>query len=85
MYGREHPVQRCQAHKLRNVLGYLPKHLQQRAAAALRAWWKLEPKERMARLRKQAEWLERAHLVIHAGRAPARPAANHKERPWLRS
>ena len=61
VYGRENPVQRCQAHKLRNVLGYLPKELQRQVAAVMRAAWKLEPKEGMARLRTQIEWLERSH------------------------
>ncbi|MCJ7528256.1 MAG: IS256 family transposase [Methyloceanibacter sp.] len=61
VYGRDNPVQRCQAHKRRNVIGYLPKELQAQTAAALRAAWKLEPKEGMARLRTQIAWLEREH------------------------
>ena len=61
VYGRRNPVQRCQAHKRRNVLSYLPKELQGQVAAALRAAWKLEPKEGMARLRTQIAWLEREH------------------------
>jgi len=61
VYGADNPVQRCRAPKLRNVVGYLPKEMQAQAAAALRAAWKLEPKEGMARLRTQAEWLERTH------------------------
>jgi len=40
------------------VLGYLPKEIQAQAAAVLRAAWKLDPKEGMARLRRQIEWLE---------------------------
>jgi transposase-like protein len=61
VYGRENPVQRCLAHKRRNVLGYLPKDMQAQVAAAMRAAWRLQPEEGMARLRKQAEWLERSH------------------------
>jgi len=61
VYGKHNLVQRCQAHKRRNVLGYLPKEMQAQVAAALRAAWKLEPKEGMARLRTQLEWLERTH------------------------
>jgi putative transposase len=61
VYGRENPVQRCLAHKRRNVLGYLPKDMQAQVAAAMRAAWRLAPEEGMARLRKQAEWLERSH------------------------
>jgi len=60
LVGRQHPVQRCRTHKLRNVLGYLPKELQKQTAAVLRAVWKLAPKEGMARLRTQIEWLERS-------------------------
>ncbi len=61
VYGSENPVQRCRTHKLRNVLGYLPKELQGQVAAVLRAAWRLQPEEGMARLRQQAEWLERSH------------------------
>lgn len=61
VFGAQHPVQRCQVHKRRNVLSYLPKEMQGQVGAALRAAWKLEPKEGMARLRTQIEWLERAH------------------------
>jgi len=61
VYGKHNLVQRCQAHKRRNVIGYLPKQMQGEVAAALRAAWKLSPKEGMARLRTQLEWLERTH------------------------
>jgi transposase-like protein len=61
VFGKQQPVQRCLVHKLKNVIGYLPKELQGQVRAALRAAWKLEPKEGLARLRTQAEWLERTH------------------------
>ena len=61
VYGTQNPVQRCRTHKVRNVLGYLPKEMQGQVAAVLRAAWKLEAKEGMARLRTQLEWLERTH------------------------
>jgi len=61
VYGKHNPVQRCRHHKRKNVLGYLPKELQGQVGAALSAAWKLEPKEGMARLRTQIEWLERTH------------------------
>jgi putative transposase len=61
VYGATNPVQRCRAHKLRNVLGYLPKEMQAQVAAVLRAAWKLDPKEGLARLRTQIEWLERSY------------------------
>ena len=61
VYGKDNPVQRCRTHKLRNVLGYLPREMQGQVAAVLRAAWKLEPKEGIARLRTQIEWLERSY------------------------
>jgi len=61
VYGTDNPVQRCRSHKLRNVLGYLPKELQPQVAAAMRAAWRLQPEEGMARLRRQISWLERSH------------------------
>ena len=61
VFGKHNPVQRCQAHKRRNVLGYLPKEMQAQVGAVLRAAWKLDPKEGMARLRTQLEWLEKTH------------------------
>ena len=61
VYGEGNPVQRCRFHKRQNVLGYLPKELQGQVGAALGAAWKLGPEEGMARLRTQAEWLERSY------------------------
>ncbi len=49
-------VQRCRAHKLRNVLDRLPKAEQDQAKAAIRAAWRLEAKDGQARLKKLAEW-----------------------------
>ena len=61
VFGQQNPVQRCQVHKRRNVLGYLPKEMQAQVGAAMKAAWKLDPKEGMARLRTQIGWLERTH------------------------
>jgi putative transposase len=61
VYGAGNPVQRCRHHKLKNVIGYLPKELQGQVAAALRAAWRLEAQEGRARLRTQIAWLEREH------------------------
>ena len=61
VYGKRNPVQRCRNHKRKNVLGYVPKGMQGQVGAALRAAWKLDPKEGMARLGRQIEWLERTH------------------------
>ena len=61
VYGTENPVQRCRAHKRRNVLAYLPRHLQSQVGHTLSAAWKLPEKEGLAQLRGQIEWLERSH------------------------
>jgi putative transposase len=61
VFGAENPVQRCRHHKLENVMGYLPEHLKEQTKAALRAAFRLSAREGMARLEKQAEWLEREY------------------------
>ena len=58
VYGPQHPVQRCRNHKIRNVVERLPEEQKDQAKAALRASYKLEAKEGIARLRKLADWLE---------------------------
>jgi putative transposase len=58
VFGADQPVQRCRAHKLRNVLGYLPKDDQAQVKSILRAAWKLPAKEGMARIKKLAQWLD---------------------------
>jgi hypothetical protein len=57
VYATENPVQRFRAHKVRNVTAQLPKERRDQAKAAMRAACRLEAKEGMARLRKQAEAL----------------------------
>ena len=59
VFGAQQPVQRCRAHKLRNVLDYLPKEQRDQVKSRLRAAWKLDAKAGMARIRKLAEWLDR--------------------------
>jgi len=61
VFGAKNPVQRCRHHKIENVMGYLPKHLKEQVKAALRAAFRLSAAEGMARLEKQAQWLERQH------------------------
>jgi len=58
VFGTENAVQRCRQHKVENVMGYLPEHLKDQTKAALRAAFRLPAREGMARLEKQAEWLE---------------------------
>ena len=58
VFGTQHPVQRCRNHKIRNVCERLPEEQKDQVKAAMRASYKLEAKEGMARLRKLADWLE---------------------------
>lgn len=61
VFGREHPVQRCRNHKLRNVVGHLPKDQHPQVKAAMRAAWKLDAKEGEQKLDQLARWLDRDH------------------------
>ena len=61
VFGEYAVVQRCRTHKLRNVLSYLPQHLQDQVAAVIRAAYKLPYKEGLARLKTQAAWLQKEH------------------------
>ena len=58
VFGPQHPVQRCRNHKIRNVCDRLPEEQKDQVKAAMRASYKLEAKQGMARLRKLADWLE---------------------------
>jgi putative transposase len=58
VFGTENFVQRCRNHKERNVVGHLPKDQHEQARATLRAAWKLDAKEGMARVEQYASWLE---------------------------
>ncbi len=48
-------------HKLRNVMGHLPKDQHAQVKAAIRAAWKLEAKDGEQKLEQLARWLERDH------------------------
>ena len=61
VFGADNPVQRCRHHKIENVMGYLPEHLKDQTKAAMRSAFRLAAREGMARLEKQAEWLEREY------------------------
>lgn len=61
VFGANQPVQRCRAHKLRNVLDHLPEEQKEQVKSLMRAAWKMEAKPGMARIRKLAEWLEREY------------------------
>jgi len=66
VFGSQHPVQRCRNHKIRNVVERLPEEQKEQVKAALRASYRLEAKEGMARLRKLADWLEQEHPAAAA-------------------
>ena len=55
------PIQRCRNHKLRNVLGHLPKDQHPQVKAAFRAAMKLDAKQGEQKLEQLARWLERDH------------------------
>jgi len=61
VFGANNPVQRCRAHKERNVLSYLAKEEQRRMRQVLKAAWRLPASEGEARLEKEAQALEREH------------------------
>jgi len=58
VFGADTPVQRCRNHKLRNVLGRLPREQQGQTASLMRAAWRMNPKDGMAKFRQIAGWLE---------------------------
>jgi transposase-like protein len=61
VFGADNPVQRCRHHKIENLMGYLPEHLKDQTKAVMRSAFRLPAREGMARLEKQAEWLEREY------------------------
>ena len=62
MFGDRAHVQRCRTHKLRNVLERLPNKTDvAQTKAVMMAAYKLDSKEGMAKLKKQAQWLAREH------------------------
>ncbi len=61
VFGSGTPVQRCRNHKVRNVTGYLPKEQHEQAKATLKAAFKLDAQEGMARIEQYANWLEREY------------------------
>ena len=61
MFGQRAHVQRCRTHKLRNVLDRLPKTEAAQTKAVMMAAYKLAPKDGMAKMKTQAQWLEREY------------------------
>ena len=66
VFGDRSPVQRCRAHKVRNVSGKLPEDLKDQVISVMKAAYKLPWKEGLAKLKKQAEWLSVHHPAAAA-------------------
>lgn len=61
VFGSGNPVQRCRIHKLRNVIGHLPKDQHRNARATLAAAWKLDADEGRQRIEQLASWYDKKH------------------------
>ena len=61
VFGRDNPVQRCRNHKIRNVVAYLPDERKADVQAAMKAAFKLETNDGIAKLKKLSEWLAREY------------------------
>lgn len=58
VFGEQNPVQRCRNHKLRNVVGHLPKDQHDQARATLKAAFKLSADDGMSKIEQYASWLD---------------------------
>jgi putative transposase len=58
VFGEGHPVQRCRHHKIKNVCDKLPDDLADQVKSVMTAAYQSPWQEGVARLKKQAEWLE---------------------------
>ena len=58
VYGEQGLVQRCRAHKVRNVIERLPGPTRAQTQSVLHAAYKLPEKEGIAKLKQQAKWLQ---------------------------
>jgi transposase-like protein len=61
VYGEQALVQRCRAHKLRNVTERLPEPERAQTKSVMHAAYKLREREGMAKLRQHAKWLQGQH------------------------
>jgi transposase-like protein len=61
VFGAGSEVQRCRNHKIRNVADHLPKDLRSQLTSTMRAAYRLDASEGMAKLKLQAKWLEHEH------------------------
>ena len=75
VFGQRHPIQRCRNHKLRNVLGHLPKDQHPQVKAAFRAAMKLDAKQGEQKLRAARGAGEGGEVEVPAYAAMRRPGA----------
>ena len=61
VFGADTPVQRRRQHKIENVVGYLPQELKDEVKCVMKAAYRLSATDGIARLRAQAQWLEKPH------------------------
>jgi transposase-like protein len=61
VFGSDNPVQRCRIHKVRNVLSYLPDERKADFQSAMKAAFKLDANDGIAKLKKLSEWLRREY------------------------
>jgi putative transposase len=61
VYGSQNPVQRCRIHKVRNVVGHLPKDQHRNARSTLAAAWKLDAEEGRRQVEQLARWYEKKY------------------------
>ena len=54
-------MQRSRQHKIENVIGYLPQELKDELKCVMKAAYRLPEKEGIAKLREQADWLDRSY------------------------
>jgi len=57
VFGARNEVHRCRNHKIRNVSDHLPKDLKPQIKSAMRAAYRMDAREGMAKLKLQAKWL----------------------------
>jgi putative transposase len=58
VYGEQGLVQRCRAHKVRNVTERLPEPVRAQTQSVMHAAYQLPEKEGIAKLKQQAKWLQ---------------------------
>ena len=61
VFGADNPVQRCRNHKIENVVGHLPRDLGAQVKSVMKAAYRLDAGEGLAKLQQQARWLQTEH------------------------